>query len=132
MRIAAVDLISNTCFPLLAADALGLFKAEGLHVEIPLLAMLRGTQALHEGTVDLMAAGSIYDMLTQFPEWKGCKIIVALSQGTPWLLVVRADLGAKRGDINADSQRRPRLPRASPGVCAALARVAPRAARPPP
>jgi ABC-type nitrate/sulfonate/bicarbonate transport system substrate-binding protein len=101
MRIAAVDLISNTCFPLLAADELGLFKAEGLHVEIDLLPMLRGTQALHNGTVDLLAAGSVYDVLTQFPEWKGSKIIVALSQGTPWLLVVRADLAARRGDINA-------------------------------
>jgi ABC-type nitrate/sulfonate/bicarbonate transport system substrate-binding protein len=101
MRIAAVDLVSNTCFPLLAADELGLFKAEGLDVEIELLPMLRGTQALRDGTVDLMAAGSVYDILTEFPGWKGAKIVVALSQGTPWLLVVRADLDARRGDLNA-------------------------------
>ena len=101
MRIAAVDLVSNTCFPLLAADELGLFKAEGLDVEIELLPMLRGTQALRSGAVDLMAAGSVYDVLTEFPGWKGAKIVVALSQGTPWLLVMRSDLAAKRGDINA-------------------------------
>jgi NitT/TauT family transport system substrate-binding protein len=101
MRIAAVDLISNTCFPLLAADELGLFKSEGLDVEIELLPMLRGTQALREGTVDLMAAGSVYDILTEFPGWKAAKIVVALAQGTPWLLVVRADLAAKRGDVTA-------------------------------
>jgi len=101
MRIAAVDLISNTCFPLLAADELGLFKDEGLDVEIVLLPMLRGTQALRSGTVDLMAAGSVYDVLTEFPEWKGAKVVVALAQGTPWLLVVRADLAAKRGDLKA-------------------------------
>jgi NitT/TauT family transport system substrate-binding protein len=101
MRIAAVDLVSNTCFPMLAADELGLFKAEGIDVEIELLPALRGTQALHDGTVDLMAAGSVYDILTEFPGWKGAKVIVALSQGTPWLLVVRADLAAQRGDINA-------------------------------
>jgi NitT/TauT family transport system substrate-binding protein len=101
MRIAAVDLVSNTCFPLLAAEELGLFQAEGLEVEIELLPMLRGTQALRDGTVDLMAAGSVYDILTEFPGWKGAKIVVALSQGTPWLLVVRADLAAQRGDINA-------------------------------
>lgn len=101
MRIAAVDLVSNTCFPLLAADELGLFKAEGLEVEIELLPMLRGTQALRNGAVDLMAAGSVYDVLTEFPGWKGAKIVVALSQGTPWLLVVRADLAARRGDIGA-------------------------------
>jgi ABC-type nitrate/sulfonate/bicarbonate transport system substrate-binding protein len=100
-RIAAVDLISNTCFPLLAADELRLFRDEGLDVEINLLPMLRGTQALRNGTVDLMAAGSVYDVLTEFPGWKGAKIVVALSQGTPWLLVVRADLAAERGDLNA-------------------------------
>ncbi|HEY7297892.1 MAG TPA: ABC transporter substrate-binding protein [Xanthobacteraceae bacterium] len=101
MRIAAVDLISNTCFPLLAADELGFFEAEGLDVEIELLPSLLGTRALHDGTVDLLAAGSVYDLLTQFPDWRGSKIVVALSQGTPWLLVVRADLDASRGDINA-------------------------------
>ena len=101
MRIATVDLVSNTCFPLLAADTLGLFKAEGLDVEIELLPMLRGTQALKSGAVDLMTAGSVYDILTEFPAWKGAKVVVALSQGTPWLLVVRSDLAAPRGDINA-------------------------------
>src|SRR5262249_21588640 len=45
--------------------------------------------------------GSVYDVLTRFPQWKGCKILVALSQGTPWLLVVRSDLAARRGDIEA-------------------------------
>ena len=101
MRIAAVDFISNTCFPLLAADELGLFKAEGLDVAIELQPMLRGTQALRSGTVDLMAAGSVYDILTEFPGWEGAKIVVALSQETPWLLVVRADLAARRGDLSA-------------------------------
>jgi NitT/TauT family transport system substrate-binding protein len=63
--------------------------------------VLRGTQALCNGTVDLMAAGSVYDVLTEFSGWKGAKIVVALSQGTPWLLVVRADLAARRGDVSA-------------------------------
>jgi len=43
----------------------------------------------------------VHDLLTEFPAWKGVKIVVALSQGTPWLLVVRADLECKRGDIRA-------------------------------
>jgi ABC-type nitrate/sulfonate/bicarbonate transport system substrate-binding protein len=101
MRIAAVDLISNTCFPLLAADELGLFKAEGLDVQIELIPSLLGTQALRDSTVDMLAAGSVYDLLTQFPDWKGAKIVIALSQGTPWLLVVRSDLVAQRGDLKA-------------------------------
>jgi NitT/TauT family transport system substrate-binding protein len=101
MRIASVDLVSNTCFPVLAADELGLFKAEGIDVEIVLYPALRGTQALRAGKVDMMAAGSVYDLLTEFPGWRGAKVVVALSQGTPWLLVVRAALAAKRGDISA-------------------------------
>ena len=101
MRIAAVDLISNTCFPALAADELGFFKAEGLEARINLVAALGATKALRDGSVDAMIAGSVHDVLTEFPQWKGVKIAVALSQGTPWLLVVRADLVAKRGDLSA-------------------------------
>ena len=101
LRIAAVDLISNTCFPVLAADELGFFKAEGLDARIELVAMLGATKALRDGSADAMVAGSVHDVLTEFPDWRGAKIVVALSQGTPWLLVVRADLTAKRGDIKA-------------------------------
>ncbi|HEV8722282.1 MAG TPA: ABC transporter substrate-binding protein [Candidatus Binatia bacterium] len=101
LRIAAVDLISNTCFPALAAAELGFFKAEGLDARIELVAMLGATKAVRNGNADAMVAGSVHDVLTEFPEWRGAKIVVALSQGTPWLLVVRADLAAKRGDINA-------------------------------
>src|SRR5439155_1258725 len=36
-----------------------------------------------------------------FPNWKGAKLVVTLSQGTPWLLVLRADLPARRGDVGA-------------------------------
>ena len=101
MRIAAVDLVSNTCFPVLAADELGLFKAQGLDVKIELAAMLGATKALRSGTADAMVAGSVHDLLTEFPQWAGVKVVAALSQGTPWLLVVRADLAARRGDFNA-------------------------------
>ena len=100
-RIAAVDLVSNTCFPALAADALGYFKAEGLDASIELAAMLGATKALRDGSADAMIAGSVHDVLTEFPDWRGVKIVVALSQGTPWLVTVRADLAAKRGDLNA-------------------------------
>jgi len=101
LRIAAVDLVSNTCFPALAADELGFFKAEGLEARIELVAALGATKALRDGAADAMIAGSVHDVLTEFPDWKGVKIVVALSQGTPWLLVVRADLPARRGDLNA-------------------------------
>ena len=100
-RIAAVDLVSNTCFPALAADELGFFKAEGLDARVELIAMLGATKALRDGTADAMMAGSVHDVLTEFPDWRGTKIAVSLSQGTPWLLVVRADLKAERGDLHA-------------------------------
>ncbi len=100
-RIAAVDLVSNTCFPVLAADELGFFKAEGLDARIELIAMLGATKALRDGTADVMMAGSVHDVLTEFPDWRGTKIVVSLSQGTPWLLVVRADLKAERGELQA-------------------------------
>jgi len=101
MRIAAVDLVSNTCFPALAADELGFFKDEGLDVQIELVAAMGATKALRDGTVDAMIAGSVHDVLTKFPGWSGAKLSVALSQGTPWLLTVRADLAARRGDVDA-------------------------------
>jgi ABC-type nitrate/sulfonate/bicarbonate transport system substrate-binding protein len=101
LRIAAVDLVSNTCFPALAADEMGFYKAEGLDARIELVPMLGATKALKGGTADAMIAGSVHDILTEFPRWEGAKLVVALSQGTPWLLVVRADLAASRGDLSA-------------------------------
>ena len=44
MRIAAVDLVSNTCFPALAADELGFFKDEGLDAQIELVAAMGATR----------------------------------------------------------------------------------------
>lgn len=101
MRIAAVDLVSNTCFPALAADVLGHFRAEGVDARIELVAALGATRALSEGTADAIIAGSVHDVLTAFPGWNGVKACVAISRGTPWLLTVRDDLTAARGDIGA-------------------------------
>jgi NitT/TauT family transport system substrate-binding protein len=100
LRIAAVDLVSNTCFPALAADELGFFKAEGLNARIELVPMLGATKALRQGSADAMIAGSVFDLLTEFRDWNGARITMALSRGTPWLLVVRANLNARRGDLS--------------------------------
>lgn len=99
MRIATLDLVSNTVFPLLAADEMGLFEAEGIDVSVDLNP--RGVRGLRGGDCDLLANGSLFGMLRAFPNWNGVKLVVALSQGTPWLLVVRADLTAKQGDLGA-------------------------------
>jgi ABC-type nitrate/sulfonate/bicarbonate transport system substrate-binding protein len=101
IRIAAVDLVSNTCFPALAADELGYFREQGLDARIELVAAMGSTRALRDGKADAMIAGSVFDVLTEFSDWRGARLCVALSQGTPWLLTVRADLAAERGDFEA-------------------------------
>ena len=83
MLIAAVDLVSNTCFPALAAQELGFYRDEGADVEIELVSQIGATRALREGSADAMIAGSVHDLLREFPAWRGAKLLVALSQGTP-------------------------------------------------
>ena len=99
MKIAVPDLISNSYFPAVAAVELGLFKAEGLDVEIELIFPVdRAYAALHEGRVDLVA-GSAHSALAAFPKWKGIKLLCAQAQGMYWFLVMRADLNPVRNDL---------------------------------
>src|SRR2546428_8704126 len=100
MRIATPDLVTNSYFPALAAEELGVFREEGLDAHVQLLPSLEAVNALRDGAVDFVAGGA-HTTLLGFPPWKGAKVAVTLSQGTPWLLVVRADLPAPRGDIRA-------------------------------
>ncbi len=102
MRIAVPDLISNSYFPAIAAVELGFFKAEGLDVKkIELLFPVpKAMEALRDGALDFVA-GSAHATLMAFPDWKGAKLLAALGQRMYWLLVLRADLGAKRGEISA-------------------------------
>jgi ABC-type nitrate/sulfonate/bicarbonate transport system substrate-binding protein len=102
MRIAVPDLISNSYFPAIAAAELGLFKDEGLDIEkVELLFPVPKTmEALRDGALDFVA-GSAHSTLMAFPDWQGAKLLAALGQRMYWLLVLRADLGARRGDIAA-------------------------------
>src|SRR3989441_11237755 len=95
MRIATPDLVTNSYFPALAAEELGLYREEGLDAHVELLPSLDAVNALRDGAVDFVAGGAP-TMLLAFPGWKGAKLAVALSQGTPWLLVLRAELQARR------------------------------------
>ena len=101
MRIVVPDLVSNSYFPALAAEDLGFYVAEGLeaHVEV-FPAAPRAMAALRDGAVDAVA-GAAHTTLSAFPQWQGAKLVVALSQGTPWLLVLRADVPAQRGEWQA-------------------------------
>lgn len=101
MRIAVPDLISNSYFPAVAAVELGFFKAEGLDAELELLFPVpRTMEALRDGALDFVA-GAAHATLFAFPGWQGARLLVALAQHMYWLLVLRADLGARRGDLQA-------------------------------
>ena len=57
-------------------------------------------EALRDGELDFVA-GSAHATLQAFTDWKGAKLIAALAQRTYWLLILRADLGVARGDVQA-------------------------------
>jgi NitT/TauT family transport system substrate-binding protein len=97
MRIAVPDFVSSTMFPLVVAKELGIFGDEGVDVEIELIPGLAAVKSLRDGAVDF-SAGPAHAPVMIFPGWRGVKLVATVSQGTPWMLVMRAGL-AKRGEI---------------------------------
>jgi NitT/TauT family transport system substrate-binding protein len=101
MKLAIPDLISNSYFPALAAAELGFFEREGIAVSAELIFPVdRAYAALRDGEIDFVG-GAAHGALAAFPEWRGVKLLGALSQGMYWFLVMRADLGIARGDLAA-------------------------------
>ena len=99
MKLAVPDLISNSYFPAVAAVELGFFESEGLDVSLELVFPVdKAYRALQDGAVDFVG-GSAHSALAAFPEWQGVKLLCAQAQGMYWFLVMRADLGARRGDL---------------------------------
>jgi ABC-type nitrate/sulfonate/bicarbonate transport system substrate-binding protein len=106
MKLAVPDLISNSYFPAVAAVELGFFKEEGLDVALELVFPVdRAYRAMRDGEVDFVG-GSAHSALAAFPEWDGVKLLCAQAQGMYWFLVMRADLGASRGDVGIVCGRR--------------------------
>jgi ABC-type nitrate/sulfonate/bicarbonate transport system substrate-binding protein len=100
-RIAVPDLISNSYFPAIAAVALGFFRREGLDAVHELISPnYKAYEALRDDEIDFVAAPA-HVALAAFPDWRGCRFLMALSQGMFWILVLRADLAATPGDVNA-------------------------------
>jgi ABC-type nitrate/sulfonate/bicarbonate transport system substrate-binding protein len=101
MKLAVPDLISNSYFPAIAAVELGFFKQEGLDVTLELVVPIEHALAgMRDGSVDLVGC-SAHLLVAGFPEWQGVKLLCAQAQGMYWFLVMRSDLGARRGDLAA-------------------------------
>jgi NitT/TauT family transport system substrate-binding protein len=106
LKIAVPDLISNSYFPVAAAVELGFFAREGLELSLELIfPVSKCYEAMRDGTIDFVG-GAAHGVLAAFPEWQGAKLIAAQSQGMYWFLVMRADLGFKRGDLDAVKGKR--------------------------
>ena len=101
LRIAVPDLVSPSYFPAIAAVELGLAREEGLDVRLDLLyPVTDAAEALRTGEIDFLA-GAAHAPMHAFPGWRGAKLLAALSQHMYWFLVVRAELGIARGDLDA-------------------------------
>ena len=101
MKIAIPDMISNSYFPVAAAVELGFFQAEGLDMQLELIFPVNRTlEILRDGGIDFVG-GSAHSIPFAFPGWRGGKVLAAQAQNTYWFLILRKDIGAKKGDINA-------------------------------
>jgi ABC-type nitrate/sulfonate/bicarbonate transport system substrate-binding protein len=106
IKLVIPDLVSNSYLPAVAAVELGFFKKEGLDAEVELIYPVDACyRALREGRAHFVG-GSAHSAPSAFPEWRGVKLLAALAQGMYWFLVLRADIGAKRGDVSAVRGRR--------------------------
>jgi ABC-type nitrate/sulfonate/bicarbonate transport system substrate-binding protein len=94
-------MISNSYFPIIAAVDLGFMREEGIDATVDLLFPVPKTmEALRDGELDFVA-GAAHATLQAFTDWQGARLLAALAQRMYWLLVLRADLGARRGDLQA-------------------------------
>jgi ABC-type nitrate/sulfonate/bicarbonate transport system substrate-binding protein len=106
VKIAIPDLISPSYLPAEAAVTLGYFAAEGIDAELELIAPVERAYAeMRDGHVDFVA-GSAHSVLSAFPRWQGAKLLCAQSQGLYWFLMMRSDIGARRGDVSCVKGRR--------------------------
>ncbi len=99
MKIGVSDYISTSHFPVLLAQELGLYEKEGLKVVVRAYEQAaKELDALRDGDIDIASVGA-HHPLTVFKGWKGAKLLMAVGQCTPWVLVVRANLLGQRGDF---------------------------------
>jgi len=94
------DLVSNSYFPAIAAIELGFLAREGLDVAHELIfPNYKAYEALRDGKIDFVA-GPAHALI------RAATLLAALAQGMYWLLVMRTDLAATPGDVNAVKGRK--------------------------
>jgi ABC-type nitrate/sulfonate/bicarbonate transport system substrate-binding protein len=99
VRLGVSDVVSPSYFVATAAVELGFFSAEGVETEFVYEPKNAGEE-LRDGSLDFYGL-SAYLGLREFKDWEGAKLLCALSHHAYWFLGVRADLGIKKGDLNA-------------------------------
>jgi ABC-type nitrate/sulfonate/bicarbonate transport system substrate-binding protein len=96
--LAVPDLVSPSYFPAIAAVELGCAADHGLDVEVVLhFPVTDAVDRLREGQFGFVA-GSAHALFHNAPDGGGVKLLGALSRYMYWFLVVRSDLGLRRGD----------------------------------
>ena len=104
VTVAFPDIVTNSYFAALAAIELGCFAEQGIDARAELIYPSQNAyDALRTGRAQFAAAPA-HSALAIFPEFRGVKLVAALSQGMYWKLVVTpshpgvpGDLGAIRG-----------------------------------
>ena len=101
MKLAVPDLVSSATLPAIAAVELGYFKRAGYDAELKLLTPADNAfRSLKSSEVDLVAALA-HTGAAVFPDWKGLKLLCALSQGLPSVLVAHSNRKVRPGDVRA-------------------------------
>ncbi len=100
-KLALPDLVSNSYFPAIAAIELGLFRAQGLDVDLELIFPIdKAYAALRDRQIDIVA-GSAHSAVSAFRDWNGVKLVCAQAQNMYWFLVVRTDLAVQGQGLEA-------------------------------
>lgn len=120
-KLMVADLGSPSYFVATAAVCLGFFKEEGLEMH-RVEGTLRSSEVLNDGSAQFLG-GPAYLPLHSYPNFKGVKLLCALSQYSYWFMGIRADLNVKRGDIGALKGLRISSSQSAPGqgLCHMLA-----------
>ena len=85
--------------PASGSGDLGEWKGQGLEGVVALIFPVpTAREAWRDGELEFVG-GAAHATLSVFPDWKGAKLLVALARHMYWFLVLRSDLGAKRGDV---------------------------------